>query len=181
VSKLLVDYGNYVEETIKGLFRRPGAPGQQRKESPPQCHGDRVGDHGSYLEKTRFLVLVRPSRYTYTLMEETGEFTVNVVPPELKEAATYCGTVSGRDHDKFKDKGLTQIPSLKVKPPIIKEGILHFECRVVYKSDLILRIGKGHHLLCLSSGRFSPHLLRRDPCLPHEQPSLLKKNTFSRY
>jgi flavin reductase (DIM6/NTAB) family NADH-FMN oxidoreductase RutF len=45
--------------------------------------------------------------------------------------------VSGRDYDKFKEKKLTAIPSKKVKTPIIKECILHFECRVVNKNDLI--------------------------------------------
>jgi len=83
------------------------------------------------------LVLVRPSRHTYRLIEETGEFTVNVVPPQLKEVVQYCGTVSGRDHNKFKEKQLTAIPSKKVNVPIIKECLLHFECRVVYKNDLI--------------------------------------------
>ncbi len=82
-------------------------------------------------------MLVRPSRFTYKLIEETGEFTVNVVPPKLKEVVQYCGTVSGRDYDKFKEKKLTAIPSKKVKTPIIKECILHFECRVVSKNDLI--------------------------------------------
>jgi flavin reductase (DIM6/NTAB) family NADH-FMN oxidoreductase RutF len=95
------------------------------------------GTLGIIWRKPIFHVLVRPSRHSYKLIEETGEFTVNVVPSELKEVASYCGAVSGRDHDKFKEKGLTAIPSLKVKTPIIKECILHFECRVVYKSDLI--------------------------------------------
>jgi flavin reductase (DIM6/NTAB) family NADH-FMN oxidoreductase RutF len=81
--------------------------------------------------------MVRPSRYTYKLIEETGEFTVNIATPELKEVVQYCGTVSGRDHNKFKEKQLTAIPSKEVKTPIIKECILHFECRVVYKNDLI--------------------------------------------
>jgi flavin reductase (DIM6/NTAB) family NADH-FMN oxidoreductase RutF len=82
-------------------------------------------------------VLVRPSRFTYKLIEETGEFTVNVVPPKLKEVVQYCGSVSGRDYDKFKEKQLTALPSQKVRTPMIKECILHFECRVVGKSDLI--------------------------------------------
>jgi len=82
-------------------------------------------------------VLVRPSRHTYKLIEETGEFTVNIVPPKLKEVVQYCGTVSGRDHDKFKEKNLTAIASTKVKTAIIKECILHFECRVVNRNDLI--------------------------------------------
>jgi len=137
VSKILVDYRNYVEETIKAFSEGRVLLVSSGKKAPPNVMAIGWGTMGVIWKKPIFLVLVRPSRYTYTLMEETGEFTVNVVPPELKEAATYCGTVSGRDHDKFKEKGLTQIPSLKVQTPIIKEGILHFECRVVYKSDLI--------------------------------------------
>ncbi len=57
-----------------------------------------------------------------------------VHPPARQE---YCGAVSGRDHNKFKEKQLTAIPSAKVKTPIVKEGMIHFECRVVNKNDLI--------------------------------------------
>jgi flavin reductase (DIM6/NTAB) family NADH-FMN oxidoreductase RutF len=84
-----------------------------------------------------FTVLVRPSRYTYKLIEETGDFTVNIVPPKLKEVVQYCGTVSGRDHNKFKEKDLTPLPSKTIRTPIIKECILHFECKIVNKNDLI--------------------------------------------
>jgi flavin reductase (DIM6/NTAB) family NADH-FMN oxidoreductase RutF len=38
--------------------------------------------------------------------------------------------VSGRDHDKFEETGLTAIPAKKVKPPIIKECVAHLECRL---------------------------------------------------
>jgi len=137
MSKTLVDYRNYVEETIKAFSEGRVLLVSSGKKVSANVMAIGWGTMGIIWKKPVFLVLVRPSRYTYNLMEETGEFTVNVVPPELKEVATYCGTVSGRDHDKFKEKGLTAIPSLKVKPPIIKECILHFECRVVYKSDLI--------------------------------------------
>jgi flavin reductase (DIM6/NTAB) family NADH-FMN oxidoreductase RutF len=71
------------------------------------------------------------------LIEEAGDFTVNVVPPQLKELVQYCGTTSGRDHDKFREKGLTAIPSSKIKAPLIKECILHYECKIIYKNDLI--------------------------------------------
>jgi flavin reductase (DIM6/NTAB) family NADH-FMN oxidoreductase RutF len=82
-------------------------------------------------------VLVRPSRYTYQLIEQTGDFTVNIVPPHLKELVRYCGTVSGRDRDKFREKGLTAIPSSQIKTPLIRECIIHYECKAVYKHDLI--------------------------------------------
>jgi flavin reductase (DIM6/NTAB) family NADH-FMN oxidoreductase RutF len=137
MAKSIVDYSNCIEETLEAFSEGRVLLVSSGKEGLPNVMAIGWGLAGIIWRKPIFLVLVRPSRYTYKRIEETGEFTVNVVPPELKEVASYCGTVSGRDHDKFKEKGLTQIPSLKVKTPIIKEGILHFECRVVYKSDLI--------------------------------------------
>lgn len=81
-------------------------------------------------------VLVRPSRYTYSRLEEVGEFTVNVLPYELKEAVDYCGTVSGRSKDKFEETGLKPVPAKKVKAPVIEQGIIHYECVVVHKNDI---------------------------------------------
>jgi len=81
-------------------------------------------------------VFVRPSRYTYSRLEEVGEFTVNVLPPEFKEAVDYCGTVSGRTKDKFSETGLKPAPAQKVKVPIIEQGIIHYECVVVHKNDV---------------------------------------------
>ena len=82
-------------------------------------------------------VLVRPSRHTFSRMEQVGEFTVNVMPPEFANALEVCGTVSGRDKDKFADAGLTTVPAKEVRVPIIVQGIIHYECRVVQKNDII--------------------------------------------
>jgi len=97
------------------------------------------GTAGIIWGKPVFIVLVRPSRYTFGLIEKTGEFTVNVPYPEMEEVVSFCGTVSGRDHDKFKEKNLTPLPGKKVKCPIIKESFIHYECRVVHKNDVIPR------------------------------------------
>ncbi len=137
MSKKTVDYKDYVAETIKAFDESRVLLVSSGKEGVPNVMAIGWGTIGIIWRKPMFVVLVRPSRHTYKLIEETGEFTVNIVPPQLKEVVQYCGTVSGRDHDKFKEKQLTAIPSKKVKAPIIKEGILHFECRVVYKNDLI--------------------------------------------
>lgn len=71
------------------------------------------------------------TRYSHALLEETGEFVVNVPPQELMEKVEFCGSVSGRNVDKFEKAGLTPSPAKKVKPPIIEECIGHIECRVV--------------------------------------------------
>jgi len=81
-------------------------------------------------------VLVRPSRFTYPLIEEVGDFTVNVPDRSMEEAVHYCGTVSGRAEDKFEGSGLTATPSRHVCSPVIEECLLHYECQVVHKHDL---------------------------------------------
>jgi len=87
--------------------------------------------------KPFFMVAVRPSRYTFQFIEETGDFTVNVPRRGMGETVNYCGTVSGRDHDKFKEKRLTLLPSRQVSSPIIGECVIHYECRVAYKTKVI--------------------------------------------
>ena len=137
MAKIIVDYRDYARETIKAFGESRVLLVSRGKEGLPNVMAIGWGTPGIIWRRPMFVVLVRPSRYTYKLIEETGEFTVNIVPPSLKEVVQYCGTVSGRDHDKFKEKKLTAIPSKKLKTPIIKECILHFECRVVYKNDLV--------------------------------------------
>ena len=58
-------------------------------------------------------------------------------PRELAAAANLCGTLSGRDHDKFKEAGLTLIPSKQVRPPVIAECVVHYECRVLHRNDVV--------------------------------------------
>jgi flavin reductase (DIM6/NTAB) family NADH-FMN oxidoreductase RutF len=137
MAKKIADYRDHIEETIKAFNEERVLLVSRGKEGLPNVMAIGWGTIGILWRRPIFIVMVRPSRYTYKLIEETGEFTVNIATPELKEVVQYCGTVSGRDHNKFKEKQLTAIPSKEVKTPIIKECILHFECRVVYKNDLI--------------------------------------------
>ncbi|MEA3401139.1 MAG: flavin reductase family protein [Armatimonadota bacterium] len=81
-------------------------------------------------------VLVRPSRYTYGCIEATGDFTVNVPPAELSDEVLFCGTESGRDHDKFRECGFTATESAQVKSPRIGECLIAHECAVVQKNDV---------------------------------------------
>ena len=76
-------------------------------------------------------ISVRPGRYSYDLIKETGDFVINLTTEELLRATDYCGVVSGRNIDKFKEMNLTPSPSLKVKAPGILESPVNIECRVV--------------------------------------------------
>lgn len=75
-------------------------------------------------------ISVRPSRYSYDIIKETGEFVINLTTDELVRAADYCGVKSGRDVDKFKACGLTPIPSKEVSVPAIAESPVAIECKV---------------------------------------------------
>jgi flavin reductase (DIM6/NTAB) family NADH-FMN oxidoreductase RutF len=94
------------------------------------------GMMGSIWSRPVFIVLVRPSRHSYSRLEQIGDFTVNVPPPELAEAVSHCGTVSGKKHNKFQEMHLTPSPSREVRPPIIKECVVHYECRTLHRNDL---------------------------------------------
>ena len=53
-------------------------------------------------------ISVRPERYSYHMIKETGEFVVNLTTESMAFATDYCGVRSGRDTDKWKDTGLTR-------------------------------------------------------------------------
>ena len=76
-------------------------------------------------------VSVRKSRHSHHLIEESGEFVINVTTEAMAFAADYCGVKSGRDVDKFKELKLTPVPAEKVSCPLIEESPVNLECRVV--------------------------------------------------
>jgi len=75
-------------------------------------------------------ISIRPSRYSYQLIKEGKEFTVNIPTAEIMREADICGTVSGRDTDKFNLTKLTPEPARHVRSPLIKECPVNLECKV---------------------------------------------------
>jgi flavin reductase (DIM6/NTAB) family NADH-FMN oxidoreductase RutF len=75
-------------------------------------------------------ISVRPSRYSYKMIEETGEFVINLTTDSLAHATDLAGVKSGRDVDKWKECKLTKGEASKVKAPIIKESPVNIECKV---------------------------------------------------
>ncbi len=75
-------------------------------------------------------ISVRPERYSYQMIRETGEFVINLTTEELAYATDYCGVASGRDTDKFKNMHLTPVKADIVKAPLIKESPVNIECIV---------------------------------------------------
>ena len=79
----------------------------------------------------RLSIAVRPSRYSYNIIKERGEFAVNLTPASLVKVADFCGIYTGAKVDKFAKTGLTKEPAQKISAPIIGECPLALECRVV--------------------------------------------------
>lgn len=81
-------------------------------------------------------ISVRPERYSYHMIEETGEFVLNLTTEKLAWATDYCGVRSGRDVDKWKEMQLTRAYGEYVKAPMVAESPVNLECRVTEKKVL---------------------------------------------
>ena len=88
-------------------------------------------------------VSVRPERYSYDLIRQSGEFVINLVPSSLARACDLCGVVSGRDGDKFARAGLTREAMRDVNCPGVAECPVQLECRV----KQVLELGSHHMFL----------------------------------
>lgn len=89
-------------------------------------------------------ISVRPERFSYSILENTGEFVINLTTKELAFATDFCGVKSGREVDKFQELHLTQEKAVKVRVPVIKESPVNIECKVVEKREL------GSHTMFLA-------------------------------
>lgn len=75
-------------------------------------------------------ISVRPSRYSYNIIKESGEFVINLTTRDLAYATDWCGVKTGEKVDKFKEMKLTKEKAKFVKCPMIKESPVSVECKV---------------------------------------------------
>lgn len=75
-------------------------------------------------------VSIRPERYSYGIIRERGEFTVNLTTAAMARATDYCGVKSGRDTDKWAGSGLHPVPGVGVACPAVEESPISIECRL---------------------------------------------------
>lgn len=88
-------------------------------------------------------ISLRPERYSYDIIKNSGEFVINLTTKKLIRAVDYCGVKSGRDVDKFKEMGLTSVQGNIVKAPFIEESPVNIECKV----KEIIELGSHHMFL----------------------------------
>jgi flavin reductase (DIM6/NTAB) family NADH-FMN oxidoreductase RutF len=80
-------------------------------------------------------ISLRKGRHSLDIIRESKEFTVNIPSAKHFREADYCGLVSGRKHDKFRDCGFTAMPGAVVKAPLVEECPFNLECRVVQEVE----------------------------------------------
>lgn len=79
-------------------------------------------------------IVIRPQRYTKEFIDKEELFSVSFLKDGHRDALKLCGSVSGRDHDKIKEAGLT---------PVFIDGVPAFEeadtiliCRKMYRTSM---------------------------------------------
>jgi len=81
-------------------------------------------------------ISVRPDRHSHRIINDCGEFVVNMPSKRQAKLTDWCGMVSGRQMDKFEKSGLTPAPALEVACPIILECPVNIECKVQHELAL---------------------------------------------
>jgi flavin reductase (DIM6/NTAB) family NADH-FMN oxidoreductase RutF len=136
MAKVLVPFTTYFDTTIRHMREEGLLLATMGSDGKPNVMTIGWGTIGSIWARPIFVVLVRKSRYSHSRLEQVSDFTVNVLPTELAATAALCGSISGRDHQKFEEAHLTPLPSREVRSPVIKECVVHYECRTVHRVDM---------------------------------------------
>ncbi|MBI4320296.1 MAG: flavin reductase family protein [Chloroflexi bacterium] len=76
-------------------------------------------------------VSIAPRRLTHEFIQKSEEFVLNVPTLRIMKQVHYCGSVSGRNVDKFKESGLIPITPREVRAPLVEQCLAHIECALV--------------------------------------------------
>lgn len=79
------------------------------------------------------------TKHTLENIEQTRECVINTVSYDIVHQSSLSSTEYEKGVNEFQKAGFTEIPSMKVKPPRVKESKVSFECKV---NDLIY-LGEG--------------------------------------
>lgn len=115
-------------------------------------------------------ISVRPERHSYGLIKTSGEFVVNIPDRRIARETDLCGVLSGKDHDKFHETGLTKGKAETVLPPIIMECPINIECKV----DREIELGSHSMFLAkITAIQVSEHLIDSHGRLESDKAALV--------
>jgi flavin reductase (DIM6/NTAB) family NADH-FMN oxidoreductase RutF len=132
-----VNYLQFAEKNIKSI-KSPGAFLVVKSDADDRINTMTIGwvSLGFMWGKPIMTVMVRKSRFTYQLIENASSFTVSIPERDLRKALAICGTESGKKFNKFEKCNLVIQSAKTVNTPIIKIPGQHYECKIVYKSEM---------------------------------------------
>ena len=137
MTKRKMDFTDHYDEVVRIMRGRGLLVGSYDAAGKANLMTIGWGAMGSIWSIPVWIVLVRPSRYTYPCIEHSGCFTVNVPPEGLSMACAVCGSKSGRDTDKFAACNLTARKAAAVLAPAVEECAIVYECQVVHSHDVL--------------------------------------------
>jgi len=88
-------------------------------------------------------ISVRPERHSFSILQETGEFVINLTPQSLLSATDTCGVISGRNVNKFEHCNLRLQKANKIAAPLLADSPVNLECKVTQ----VLPLGSHHMFL----------------------------------
>jgi len=91
--------------------------------------------HFYSFEPPSVMVGIKPEKYTYELISRKKEFGINIPTKSQLEKILICGTLSGRDAEKYQESGLTPRKGNKIDSCIIEECPVSIECKVVHEVE----------------------------------------------
>ena len=89
-------------------------------------------------------ISVRPERFSYDIINSSGEFVINLTTTAMCRETDFCGVKSGRDIDKISACGFHLQSAHNVSAPIIEECPVSLECKVTETKAL------GSHTMFLA-------------------------------
>ena len=87
---------------------------------------------------------IRPNRYSHKMVQEAGDFVLNIPSANQIKATVFSGTKSGREFDKFEECGFTAAKASKIASPMIEECPINIECKTTQI------VGLGSHDLFIA-------------------------------
>lgn len=137
MAKERIEYTTHYSLVVDAMTSRGLLLGGYDADGKPNIMTIGWGALGSIWGIPVWIVLVRPSRYTYRCIEHTGCFSVNVPGESLAGACASAGSTSGADVDKFAKLNLTAEKGANVLAPVVAECPVHYECQVVHSNDVL--------------------------------------------
>ena len=81
-------------------------------------------------------ISLKKTRYSYGLIVSSGFFGLNVINDQQIKFLDYCGTISGRDKNKFVDCQFKKIYSEIAELPFIEDCPVNIGCKIVSVTNL---------------------------------------------